>query len=41
MVDQCEKLDFLKPVHADGHLKNIAIIRKKGIDGFIKGKRHW
>jgi hypothetical protein len=41
MADQCEKLDFLKPVHADAHLKNIAIIKKKGIDGFIKGKRHW
>ena len=40
-VDQCEKLDFLNATHGDGHRKNLAIIKKKGIDGFIKGKRHW
>jgi hypothetical protein len=40
-AEQCEKLDFLNDTHGDGHRKNLAIIRKKGIDEFIKGKRHW
>ncbi len=40
-VVQCEKLDFLKSGHADGHRKNLAIIKEKGIDEFIKGKRYW
>jgi hypothetical protein len=40
-VVQCEKLDFLKPVHDDAHRKNHAIIRKKGIEAFVRGKRHW
>ena len=37
----CEKLDFLKPVHGDAHLKNLRAIKRKGKDGFVKGKRHW
>jgi hypothetical protein len=40
-VPQCEKLDFLNAVHGDGHRKNLAIIKKKGVDGFIQGKRNW
>ena len=39
--DACKKLDFLKPVHGDAHLKNIQAIRKKGIAGFMAGKRNW
>lgn len=39
--EECKKLDFLKPVHGDGHLKNIRAIRKKGIDRFMSGKRNW
>jgi hypothetical protein len=37
----CGKLDFLQKTHGDAHRKNIAIIRKKGIDTFLKGKRNW
>jgi hypothetical protein len=37
----CQKLDFLKPVHGDAHLKNCRAIRKKGIAGFMTGKRNW
>lgn len=37
----CGKLKFLEPVHGDAHLKNLRAIRKKGIDGFIQGKRYW
>ncbi len=40
-AEACRKLDFLKPVHGDGHLKNIRAIRKKGPDGFVAGKRNW
>ena len=39
--ETCEKLDFLKPSHEDAHLKNLRIIRKDGIDNFIRGNRHW
>jgi len=39
--ETCEKLDTLKPNHGDAHLKNLRIIKKQGIDEFIKGKRYW
>jgi hypothetical protein len=39
--EKCEKLEFLTEVHKDAHLKNIKIIRKKGIEGFLDGKRNW
>ena len=38
---RCEKLMFLAPVHGEAHLKNIRILKKKGIDGFVSGKRNW
>ncbi|RJQ31586.1 MAG: DUF3795 domain-containing protein [Peptococcaceae bacterium] len=37
----CAKLDFLKPVHGDAHLKNLDKLKKQGIDNFLAGKRHW
>jgi hypothetical protein len=40
-AEGCKKLDFLKPVHGDAHVKNIRAIRKKGPDGFVAGKRDW
>ena len=39
--EKCEKLDFLKPNHGDAHIKNLRIIKKKGIDEFLKGKKYW
>ena len=39
--ETCEKLQFLVPVHGDAHLRNIRIVRKKGIESFILGKRYW
>jgi len=39
--ETCKKLAFLAPVHGDAHLRNISTIRKKGINGFITGKRRW
>lgn len=39
--ETCEKLDFLKPVHGDAHVKNLRAIKKEGKDGFVKDKRLW
>jgi len=37
----CEKLDFLKPIHEDAHIKNLEKIKKQGIDKFLEGKKYW
>ncbi len=39
--EHCSTLDFLKANHGDGHLKNLAFIRKSGVKGFLKKKRRW
>jgi len=39
--ETCGKLDFLKLVHEDAHLKNLEKIKKQGIDAFLEGKRYW
>ena len=39
--ETCEKLDFLKPVHGDAHLKNLRKIKKVGDNNFLKGKKYW
>jgi hypothetical protein len=39
--ETCEKLDFLKPVHLDAHLKNLRKLRKQGVDKFLAGKKYW
>lgn len=39
--ETCEKLDFLKPVHGDAHIKNLRTLRKKGVDAFVGGKTYW
>ena len=39
--EDCKKLDFLRGVHDDGHIKNLRIIKKKGKSEFLKGKRNW
>ena len=39
--ETCEKLDYLKPVHGDAHIKNLRILHKKGIDAFVGGKTYW
>jgi hypothetical protein len=38
---QCEKLDFLIPVHGNAHIKNLRVIKRKDKRGFIIGKRLW
>ncbi|MCD6163616.1 MAG: DUF3795 domain-containing protein [candidate division Zixibacteria bacterium] len=39
--ETCEKLDFLKPAHKDGHIKNLRKIKRKGVNEFLAGKKHW
>ena len=39
--ERCQKLEFLKAVHADAHLRNIRKIKKTGIDRFLKGAKYW
>jgi len=39
--ETCDKLDFLKANHDDSHIKNLRILKKSGVDNFIKGKRYW
>ena len=39
--ETCTKLDSLKPLRRDAHIQNLRKIKKKGVDDFLKGKRHW
>ena len=39
--EQCQKLDFLQAVHGDAHIKNLRILKRKGIGQFLRGKKHW
>lgn len=36
--ETCKKLDFLKPIHEDAHLKNLRKLKKEGIAKVIYGK---
>ncbi|MBN1756445.1 DUF3795 domain-containing protein [bacterium] len=37
----CDTLDFLKDGHGEAHLKNLRIIKNKGIEEFINGSKYW
>ncbi len=39
--ENCGKLNFLKPIHGEGHVKNLRKIKKGGIDKFLEGGRDW
>ncbi len=39
--ESCSRLDFLRGVHGDAHLKNLRILARKGPQEFVRGKRHW
>ena len=39
--ETCDKLDFLKPIHGEAHLKNLRMINKAGVANFLKGKKYW
>jgi len=38
---ECKKLDELNSTHGEAHRKNLRAIKRKGIDGFLVGKKHW
>ncbi|MCK4420702.1 DUF3795 domain-containing protein [candidate division WOR-3 bacterium] len=37
----CKKLDFLKPIHGEAHIKNLRKLKKQGVDKFLEGKKYW
>lgn len=37
--ESCSKLDFLKPIHEDEHVKNLRTIKKKGMKVFISTQK--
>jgi hypothetical protein len=37
----CGKMDFLVPVHGDGHLKNLRKIKRVGVEEWVKGGPIW
>jgi len=37
----CPKLDTLNATHGDAHRKNLNILKRKGVPGFLSGKKHW
>ena len=39
--ETCKKLDFLKDVHGDAHIKNLKKINKKGKNELLNGKTLW
>jgi hypothetical protein len=39
--EKCRKLDFLRVVHDDAHLKNLRKIKKQGIEEFLQGTKYW
>ena len=39
--ETCKKLDFLKLIHKDAHIKNLRKIKKYGIVKFLEGKKYW
>ena len=39
--ETCENLDFLKAGHGEAPLKNLRILKSKGVAAFLAGKRHW
>ena len=37
----CKKLEFLQSSHGSAHIKNLKILKKNGVKGFLAGKKHW
>ena len=37
----CNKLDFLGKTHGNAVLKNLYILKEKGIEAFLDGERYW
>jgi len=39
--ENCQKLDFLRAVHDDAHLRNLRKIKKQGMQKFLQGTKYW
>jgi hypothetical protein len=39
--ETCDKFEMLIKIHADANLKNLKILKNRGQEAFIKGKRNW
>ncbi len=39
--ETCSHLDFLVPSHGDAHIRNLRILKRKGVRGFLAGKKLW
>ena len=39
--ETCQKLMFLDNVHQRRHIRNLAVIRDKGVEAFLKGPKEW
>ncbi len=37
----CAKLDALNATHGDAYRKNLNTLKRKGVSGFLSGKKHW
>ena len=39
--EECSKLRILEAGHGDAAVRNLRVIKRRGVDSFIRGKRHW
>ena len=39
--ETCTKLDFIKPVHGDAHIRNLKRLKKQSKKEFSNGKHEW
>ena len=39
--ESCDMLEYLKPVNEDAPVKNLRILKNKGVEGFLKGTKYW
>jgi hypothetical protein len=39
--EHCQKLDFLRTVHDEAHIKNLRILNRHGMHKFLHGKKYW
>lgn len=39
--ETCELLAFLNPSHGDAHIRNLRALKRKGLEGFLAGEKHW
>jgi hypothetical protein len=40
-LETCRTLDFLRPVNGSAHLKNLRILKSRGLPAFLSGEKLW